>query len=367
MKKVLFSNLIGALLLASCTQKGPMVLETHDVDFLNRTGDVVHGKFLDLDVAGGHTIAVYDTLLMVTTGNPAALLQVYHTETLKPLAMLCQQGHAANEFADKYIFKSDQTFLRDEDVIIVLRGEGGNTLKEINVSASVREGYTVVEGIRNDMPHGCADVVGLDNGTDRLFIFNNHNYNMIENVYNPPSFSVLSSNGTEDVDVYTRLVDFENPVYSTFWYDGSICKHPSKNIVVQCMHTMDYIHFFNLDSGKCFSIHQKGAPTLGGIRVRNEIVNDIYMYDFNHFSQSIATEDMFLVIYYGGDYRKDNLVQSHGEAAELLAFDWNGNYLGGVKLDIIANDLAYNPMTNMLYGFRIRDEKIVTYDLSGFK
>lgn len=73
MKKVIFSNLIGALLLASCTQKGPMVLETHDVDFLNRTGDVVHGKFLDLDVAGGHTIAVYDTLLMVTTGNPAAL------------------------------------------------------------------------------------------------------------------------------------------------------------------------------------------------------------------------------------------------------------------------------------------------------
>ena len=37
---------------------------------------------------------------MVVTSNPKALLQVYDTRTLEPLAMLCQQGRAKNEFTN---------------------------------------------------------------------------------------------------------------------------------------------------------------------------------------------------------------------------------------------------------------------------
>lgn len=73
-----------------------------------------------------------------------------------------------NEFSDNKINKSNQLFLRGGDIYIILRGEGGAVLKEINVSASLREGHTVVEEINNSIPYGCGKVVGLDKGINRL-------------------------------------------------------------------------------------------------------------------------------------------------------------------------------------------------------
>lgn len=357
---------LSITLLVSCHIEDPLAFETREVDFINKTGDLINGKILDLDVLGGKTIAVYDTLLMVITNNPAALLQVYDTRTLKPLAMLCQQGNAKNEFSDKYIFKSDQTFLRNGDVIIVLRGEGGYVLKEINVSASLREGHTVVEGINNSIPYGCQNLVGLDNAINCLFTFNNHNYSIDRGVYNVPSFSIRDDKNTKEIEVYRRLIDFENKRYSEFWYSGTICKHPSKNIVVQCMSTIDYIHFFDLDNNKYFSIHQIGTPTFENIKVPYILKDGTAIYDCMHFNESIGSDNFFLVLYMNGEYKKKNLRQGNRDATELLAFDWEGNYLGGVKLDVHVHDLAYNSKSGLLYGFRINDEKIVTYDLSDF-
>ena len=82
---------------ASFIFKPPLLLETIEVDFINKTGDIIEGEYLDIEFMGGKSIAVFDTLLMVVTSNPEALLQVYDTRTLEPLAMLCQQGRAKNE------------------------------------------------------------------------------------------------------------------------------------------------------------------------------------------------------------------------------------------------------------------------------
>lgn len=352
--------------LVSCYIENPLAFETREVDFINKTGDLINGEILNLDVAGGVTIAVYDTMLMFITNNPAALLQVYDSRTLKPLAMLCQQGNAKNEFSDKFIFNSDQMFLRNGDVIIVLRGEGGYVLKEINVSASLREDHTVVEGIKNSIPYGYQDIVGLDNGINRLFTFNNRNYDIDREIYNVPSFSIIDEKHTKEIEVYRRLIDFENKRYSTFWYSGTICKHPSKNIVVQCMTSIDYIHFFDLENNKYFSVHQIGTPTFENIKVPSILRDGAYEYDCLHFNESIGSENYFLVLYMNGEYKKKNWNQGNWEATELLAFDWEGNYLGGVKLDIHVHDLAYDSKSGLLYGFRINDEKIVTYDLSNF-
>ena len=160
--------------------------------------------------------------------------------------------------------------------------------------------------------------------------------------------------------------DFEDDIYSTFWYSGSICYNPKRNIIAQCMNTIDYIHIIDLDNDKYFSIHQSGSPTFNEITIPKVIENDVYKYDYLHFNKCIGTEHFFLVIYLNGDYRKNNLAQTRGEAAELLAFDWDGYYLGGVKLDIMVQDLAFDPIRNILYGLRIRDEKIVSFDLSEF-
>ena len=156
--------ILSVIILTSCHMADPLAFETHEVDFINKTDDIIHGTFLDIEITGGKSIAVYDTLLMIITNNSKALLQVFDTQTLRPIAMLCQQGRAKNEFSDNKINKSNQLFLRGGDIYIILRGEGGAVLKEINVSASLREGHTVVEEINNSIPYGCGKVVGLDKG-----------------------------------------------------------------------------------------------------------------------------------------------------------------------------------------------------------
>ncbi|MBR4793920.1 MAG: hypothetical protein IK038_09690 [Bacteroidaceae bacterium] len=365
-KKIKYSTIaLSFVFVVSCNLADPLKNETREVDFINKTGDIIKGKTLDLDVPGCKSIAVYDTLLMVLTNNRDALLQVYNTKSLKPLAMLCHQGRAKNEFSDGYIYSFNQILKRNGDVLIVLRGEGGSVLKEVNVSASIREGHTVIEGVNDNIPAGNDIVIGLNNGINRLFSFNNHNYNLDRETYDVPSF-YINDKKTKNIKVYRRLVDFENDRYSTFWYSGSLCYNPYRNVVVQCMNSIDYIHFFDIDNDNYFSIHQTGTSTFKSIKIPNKIVDDVYVYDFNHFSESIGTEDFFLVIYMNGDYRKEKLKQGNGEATELLAFDWDGNYLGGVKLDIFVQDIAFDSLSNLLYGLRIRDEKIVTFDLSDF-
>lgn len=350
----------------SCNLVDPLKFETREVDFINQTGNVINGNILDIDVIGAKSIAIYDTLLMVTTTNRDALFQVYSTQTLKPLAMLCHQGRAKNEFSDGYIFNDAQVITRNGDLFVVLRGEGGTVLKEVNISASIKEGHTVIEGTTDNVPSGCDFVLGLNNGIERLFCYNNHNFNLDREIYDVPSFSIVSEKKTKDIKIYRKLIDFENDRYSTFWYTGNLCYHPKRNIVAQCMRTIDYIHIIDVDNDKYFSIHQLGTPTFKEITVPNIIVDDVYVYDFNHFSESIGTEKFFLVIYMNGDYRKEEMKRGNGEATELLAFDWNGNYLGGVKLDIFVQDIAFDTNSNLLYGLRIRDEKIVTFDLTDF-
>lgn len=363
-KKIATGGCIAAMMfLIACGYSDPLIFETRELDFNNKTGNVVNGEILNLDVAGGISIEVYDTLLMVIANNPDAHLQVFDKRTLEPLARLCQQGHAKNEFSDKNIFKSDQTYVRNGDLIMILRGEGGNVLKEINVSESLRSGHTVVESINTNIPFHGGKVFVLDNNIKKTASITN---SIEVGTYTPPYLKINDENNNTEIDIYRRLVDFEDDIYSNFWYTGCICKHPTKNIIVQCMSTIDYIHFFDLENDKYHSVHQVGTPTFKSIHIPYNVVDGSYQLDGKHFNEIATSEDFFLVLYFAGDYCTKEHSNGNYEASELLAFDWQGNYLGGVKLDMFAQDLSYDSKACTLYGFRMREEKIVKFDLTDF-
>ena len=131
------------------------------------------------------------------------------------------------------------------------------------------------------------------------------------------------------------------------------------------MHCQAKLHNF-LDNKKYYSIHQNGSPTFDEVYIPNKITNGVYEFDSEHFYESIPAEDYFLVFFTNGDYRKKSIKNGNIKAAELLAFDWEGNYLGGVKMDILAQDYTYDSKNNILYGFSIFNEKIISFDLSEF-
>ena len=50
MKKYVLLNLLCAFFLLSCIHRNPLVLEAYDVDYLDKTGDVIYGNKMNLEV-----------------------------------------------------------------------------------------------------------------------------------------------------------------------------------------------------------------------------------------------------------------------------------------------------------------------------
>lgn len=69
--------------------------------------------------------------------------------------------------------------------------------------------------------------------------------------------------------------------------------------------------------------------------------------------------DMFMCVSIWGKYPQQAFKEG-GTGAELLFFDYDGNYKGGVKVNHNPQACAYDPETNSLYVANMGDEDIKT-------
>ena len=363
MKKLLVLNLLWMLLL-SCSHKdnGPLVLETREVDFMDKTGDEIKAKPLDLEVPGVTDVVVYDSLLIFVTSDPSGMLQVFNKNTLKHLASFCQRGRAQNEMAGKAFLINEQYYLRNGDLIIPLMDNKSLAQKEFNISASLREGHTVVENTLQRSNDDFESIL-LDNGLERSFSVKSPSMDMATKTMTMPVYAVKEHNRiVRKIEVFKEHVDNENPETLEVWYRGGLAKHPDRNLVVMAMGSLDYLLFFDLDKDKNYAVHQKGTPTAG----------DVYVYmDYSkNYSGGLGgpiadrESDMFFVLYFGGKYTEE-AVKEGGTRGELLLFDWDGNYLGGAKMDTNYHFHSYDPDSKLLYAVNFASEKIYTFNLSG--
>jgi hypothetical protein len=160
-----------------------------------------------------------------------------------------------------------------------------------------------------------------------------------------------------ELDFFKRPMAVTDDGFKDFPYRGTIHKHPSKNIVVNKFNYMDYLLFMDFDKKHNFVVHQNGSMTHEGLfePVEPWIQN---------FSPCTVTENYIFVYYRNGDYSH---VQRPGDDfyPELLIFDWDGNYIKGLKMDRNSISPAYNENSKILYTFCNRTEQLYEYDLSG--
>ena len=145
----------------SCNIDTNILTEIRDVDYLNKTADVIEGKNV-LDVMGAKGLVVYDTLIMVTTNNPNGQLQVYSVNSYNHLGSFCQKGRAGNEIIDISTV-TEQAFNRDGHIIQIVF-DRPNTMHEIDITASIDKQNTIVSDSRECLPIRGNEVVIL--GTD---------------------------------------------------------------------------------------------------------------------------------------------------------------------------------------------------------
>lgn len=330
-------------------------LETYDVNYRNQTNNIVSGKVVDLDVVGVDNIFVFDTLLLVTTTNPDGMLNVYNSNTYKLLANLCKRGRAKNEFLRPTCY-SKQMYEKNGDLIISLVDDVP-ILSEVNVSQSIIKQATVVDNRIDCIPNNDGRILLIDNDIHNQFVNTDAQTSPIKKgeVF-PPKYYISKDGKEKEIKVFPHLMNFEDDRDAEMFYYGEIYKHPSKNIVVQPMLFIDYIFFFDLDNEHYYAIHQKGSKLYDDEEVSSN-------QKARYFQGLDVTDDFILVLYFAGDYCL-NTPNYSDASPELLFFDWEGNYLTGIKLDVRVKDIAYDAKHRVLYGLNRLKDVIYSFDIS---
>lgn len=352
----LYLLIITILFFTQSCNRTKLGLETYDINYKNQTNGIVSGNLVDLDVMGVDNVYVFDTLMLVTTTNPDGMLTVFNTNSKKLLANLCNRGRAKNEFLRPTCY-SKQLYLKNGDLIIPLRDDAP-ILREVNVSQSIIKQATVIDDridcIRNT--HG--RFLLIDNDIHNQFVNLDAQLSPVKKgEVLPPKYYISKDDKEKEIKVFPHIMKFEDESDAEFYYYGEIYKHPSKNIVVQPMLKMDYILFFDLDNEHYYAIHQEGSRMYDDEKVSR-------LTDMQCFQGCDITDDFILLLYFGGDYSVNTPDYSNA-APELLFFDWDGNYITGIKLNVRVKDIAYDAKNRVLYGLNRLKDEIYSFDLSG--
>lgn len=349
-------------LFQSCIHKSYYEFETKEVDYISDSKPLIKGNEVNLEILGVDGVFVCDTLLMFISNDPSGMLQIYNKNTLSPIAKLATQGRANNEFL-RIGTTNWQYYYRDGDLIMPFI-DNGCFLKEINISQSILQKHTILASDVSEciqIPNG--SFVLLDDDIDNRFecLFSHPDGIEIDKRV-PVSYSIhnCEDNSFKEISVFSKMIECEDEVDVSTYHNNRLLKHPTRNIVVQPFRLLDYILFFDFENKQNFAIHNQGSLSFS--EVAPSITESTPTYFINNYAS--CTKDFFMLLYFADQYTIENKKNHKGNLPELLIFDWEGNYLGGAKLDNFILSISYDPINQILYGVRYYDEKIFTFDLS---
>ena len=353
MKKC-FYLIVVTLLSVSCRNQGSkLLLDVIEVDYLNRSESVIHGSLVPQEFIGANTFTLFDTLLMVMSNNPAGLLSVYSTNTLSHLGTFCQKGRARNEFQSDVSFCCRQAYIKDGHVILPL-AEYPNTLKLIDVTASIDNGGTVVTDVMECLSMDDGIFVILDDDYANRYEFWEYVPMSEQDDKVPTKYYLYRDNNKKELIFFNELMKSESK-NTILPYLGNLYKHPYKNKVVQSFERLDYLLYMDYDTENYFAVHQKGSLSFDDTFPRNNDPRTAL-----YFSAGTTSDQFVMFLYRHGDYTQKVTVDN--PMPELLVFDWDGNFICSYKVDQPVRTIVYDEIHKMLYGLDA-SEHIYAYDL----
>lgn len=366
MRRNISSLLIVALLLgstliqSSCSDKSYYSSPVKEIDFVNKTDSILVGEKLNISVLAPRNIMVCDSLILILSSDPNGQLKVYSLSSMKQIANLCSKGRAKNEFTQP-MFVSNNYQIIDGDIHVQIY-DNNYTFKDVNVSESIRKQSTIVTKAYESPYPLNSKMIFIDNQINKRFVWWPAGHSQSDgNITLPPRYTIeIDGNEENELKVFPRIRESVNPEDATYGYFGALHKHPNKNIVVQTLESMDYLLFFDLDKNKNWAIHQIGSTSF------DDVVQptDFDAIEYTHFLGFACTSDIIMTTYIAGDYSV-NVSDYFSEARpQLFFFDWDGNYLGGVKLDQQTNRFSYDNLHKRIIGLDYANEVLYSYDIS---
>lgn len=323
------------LFLESCKDETYFTLKTKEVDWNVDSKNVIDKQIIDVDLLGANGIYVCDSLLLITSNNPASQLKVFSTNSFSLLGSFCSEGRAKNEFINP-VNNGQQLYYNSRNEIIFPFIDNRYDVKEVNISQSLIKNTTIVEGCVS-----CLDILRgnsliLDNDINKKF--ENFYGDLDDNdQYTASKYYIKSKDVIEkELNVFPQAMIFMEGASIIPYYIGAIYKHPEKNIIVQPFQYIDYLLFFDLDNENYFAVHKKGSLSF------NDDVSSITDFKMCFGSATVTSEYIFVICDY--DTRKNP------EMTDLLVFDWNGTKLAEVKLNADVYRITIDELNSRLYG-----------------
>lgn len=347
------------IFLMSCNNKSHYAFDVKEIDFVNKTGEVIDGIDTQIDIMGGDDILICDSLLLILTRDPMGQLKVFSLSDYKLLVNLCIEGRARNEFFHPS-FLSDQWFFNKDGDIILPIIDNTQIQKEINLSQSIKEHKTVVQpNVSDCLSIMDGNFVLIDNDRNKKFqCFRAHEDEVELGKYCVPEYKITESDEVvREIKVFPTLMKFVNEENSRGMYFGSLRKHPSKNIIIQPFQYMDYILRFDLDNNDFYAIHQIGSLSFDDIIPKKDGPS------LFNFTSICYTPDYLFLLYHAGEYSQ-SFPDYDDSFPEVYVFDWDCNYLGGIKLGQEVHDIAYDEKNRKLIGLQRSKDIIYSFDLS---
>ncbi len=360
-KAVSASSLMAvSLVCASCNSGNTcesLLMDVTEVDYLDKSELELEGKEIDIEVFGIDNIMYCDSFLVALTQDPERLFKVYDMRTCTEVVGFGYIGRAKNEFtAPDYM---NIQYKRDGKTIIPI-DDFRSRIIEMDFTSSVQQGKVVIE---QSAPFGF-DGTGegsmsvIDDDLSTLFFASAPSYDYKLDEWSVPTFSIISKDETLQIPVFSKLTEANDESCYTAMYYGTLYKHPTRNLYAYTLGSRDYILYFDLDNDKRFGIHQQGASTFDDIYPKYD-----YEYGRMTFANSLPTNDFIITNYCGGSFFKEDLANGH-YYTELVLFDWDGNYLCGIKIKLNISRCAYDEVNKILYGIDGPQEKVYQFDFS---
>lgn len=327
--------------------------EVKEINFVNEDRKTVELNPINYYPMGGYSFVTFDDYIFFITNNPDGQLRIFDINNDSEVASIGSKGRAKNEFITPS-FIGEQVYMKEGEITLPILDNG--LIKEINIPKSIQQGTAVVSS--HTLSGGSIDgstISLLDNEAKKQFSYkraSSFGGNCI-----PPAF-FINEEGKEiqSLDIYGDPIYGNDAISVMNQYNGSLFKHPQKNIIIQPLAEMNYILFFDIDNNKFFSVHQDGTRTF-----EDKLPDDHINRERSNlcFGDVAVSDNFFFVLYYS----KCRAEKESDSKCEVLMFDWDGNYLNGFKSDTEIHRISYNKKNNMLYGICIPQEQLFSINI----
>lgn len=365
-------------LLFSCKQKPS--IEVREIDFVNKAETTVHGVPVNAQMPlSVHGMIHCDSLNIVVAEDPKGYVHVY-SDSWQMLDVFSGKGRARNEFLTSPSMNRGQVFKgSDGHILLPLSDWRADVVKLMDITESLEQHRAIINDVRE---YGFEEETKIIDNTQKtetrlmssfsaLYLDDNI-YHTLEITYadfyeilkKPVEYRIRhDSTFMEKPEILSRMEQLVGPEYKN-QFSRSAYRHPKRNLIIEPYTNLDYIAFLDLDNNRSFFIHQAGSPTYDSNVEIGKYVEDGVVYASPErvcFTAAIPTDDFFIISYYGP------YVDNAPASPEMMFFDWEGNFIKSVKLDILTKYNVFDPKTKTLYGIRMPDddeEQLISFDLS---